>query len=323
LAAKSPAAKKAKVAKSTKTSKTTNASSQLTSVQRSAFRAAYNAAVKNAGHQQRANAIAAKRVQAAATRQKRRSRYVARTKANIVRNTYLQARYGNQTFSRYPGVPLRSRLSKVQSITAYLQARYGKKTYAITTNKGSVRVSRYHASKGKVVAAGRRAVSKPATNRSAIAKANAAAARVSHAAASKPRKAAGDTHTESTEWITAGNDKGEENCVAVAAANHLLYHTGYRVNDNQVTYLQVLCDNRLSVALDRLDYYEAWAPASLSEYGIVNPADAKPGMIVGFQTPNGDHCGLLMPGNKVVSWGEIVPLESEIEEAWEVIWVTG
>jgi hypothetical protein len=322
LAAKSPAAKKAKAVKSIKTSKTTNAKSQLTSVQRSAFRAAYVAGVRAANRGARANSLAAKRVTAAARRAKLRNKYVARTKANIVRNTYLQARYGNQTYSKFVGVPLHRPLFKASSIRSYLQARYGKKTYAITTNRGSVRVGKFHAKKGKVVAPGRRAVSKPGTNRAATAQAKAAAARVAHVKASKPRKAAGDKPAENTNWITAGNDEGEENCVAVAVANHLLYHTGHRVHDSQVTYLSVLADERLSVAMDRLDYYEVWAPIGLSEYGKVAPADAQPGMIVGFKTDNGDHCGLLLPGNKVVSWGEIIPLESEIEEAWEIAWVT-
>lgn len=323
MAAKSPAAKKTKTAKSVKTSKTTKSKSNYTSVQQKAYNAAYNAAVKAANQGARENAIAAKRARHAEARAVSREKYITRTKARIVRNTYLQATYGRQV-QQHVGVPLRSQLRTAQSVLAYLQVRYGKKTYALTTGQGSVRV-KPRVVKGRVVAAGKRAVSKAATTRSAQAQGRAAAARYSKAAQPKSRQrtAAGRRKTLAhTQWITAGNDEGEKNCVAVALANHLLYHTGRRVSDAQVEYLNILARRRVSTALDQLDYYEAWAPVSLSEYGSVKPEDAKPGMLVGFETPEGDHCGVLMPGNMVVSWGEIVPLESEIEEAWEITWAT-
>lgn len=321
MAAKSAAKK---TAKSVKTSKTTKSRSGFTAAQRSAYNAALKAALKSSVRQQRSNAAQGKRARAAAKRAAKRNTFVARRSAKIVRNTYLQAKYGIQT-GPVSGVPLRSQLRTQASIAAYLEAHYGVKTFRLTTGTSSVRV-KPRVRKGRVVSAGKTAVSKPRTSRSAIAQATQAARSVPKSAKlpSKPRKAAGGRHgiLAHAQWITAGNDEGEENCVSVAIANHLLYHTGYRAGDAQVDYLHVLCRNQVDIALHRLDYYEAWSPVSLSEYGPVKPEDAEPGMIVGFATEQGDHCGVLLPGNMVISWGEIVPLESEIEEAWYVAWMT-
>lgn len=139
---------------------------------------------------------------------------------------------------------------------------------------------------------------------------------------SKTRKAAGGRHETlaDTQWIVAGNDKGVENCVAVAVANHLLLHTGCRVDKKEITCL--LYRDSVAKALYLVDYQNPWKGVGLSEYGMVSPEEAQPGDIVGFETSQGSHCGVLMPGNMVISWGEIVPLESEVDEAWQVTWTT-
>jgi len=323
LAAKKPGAKPA--AKSVKNSKTVTAKSHFTSRQRQSYQAALKGALKNANREAKASSIANSRLQAALTRQRRRNRYVQRTQAKIVRNTYLQARYGVQNYSN-AGIPLRSRLATAKAVSEYLQVRYGKKTYSLTTTKGSVRI-KPRVQRGQVVAAGKRALTKSSTgrNRTAQAVANRVARRTSAQAPPSRRRTAPRNlrNADGTRWVTAGNDEGTENCTAVAIANSCLYSLGYKPSDEQVAMIK---GGRLSVALWLLHRDSTWWPAELFRYRRVNLAVSipLPGDIVGFETENGSHCGLLLPGGKVVSWGETVSLETEIDEAWTPVWkITG
>lgn len=320
MAAKSPAAKKAKTARSTKSSKTTKARSRYTAAQQQAYNRAFNSALKSSVRAQRANTIAQHRIQAAASRLRQRNRFVQRRiQGRIVRNTYLQARYGIQS-GPASVVPLKSPLRKLSSIRSYLQAHYGQKTYALTSAKGSVRVfpRQKRVARGRVVAANQRAVSKAATNRSAIA-AGQRAARAVPASQKAHRVRKAPRHLKSvtdTPWITAGNDEGTENCVVVAIANSLLYNLGFRVADEQLEFVR---DQRINKALWRIWHDEPWQLVDLLWYRWTD--EPQPGDIIGFETDNGPHCGILLPGNKVVSWGEVIPLESEIEEAWTLKWM--
>lgn len=356
MAAKSPAAKKAKPAKAVKSSKTTKSKSGYTAAQNRAYRAASGIISQSAIQQRRTALVSARRHAAAQLLAKRRAVAVQRTLAKIVRGSYVQAQYGSNAQAQ-SFIVNRSQLRKVSSITAYLQARYGKKTYAIT-GKGSVRLFKKPAVvRGRVTKNAQAATRKAVTSRmatragqraanrlpsQATLKAQAAAKARARAVArakaratakakakgqakkpktsSRPRKA--PRHLKAvpdTPWITAGNDEGRENCVAVAIANSCLYLLGYRVTDNQ---LEILRDRKLNRALWRLWRYQYWWPVDLLWY---RPAENPvPGDIVGFETPQGPHCGVLLPEGKVVSWGEIVPLESEIEEAWTPVWkITG
>lgn len=143
----------------------------------------------------------------------------------------------------------------------------------------------------------------------------------------KARKAAIARHEAlpGLRWITAGNDEGTENCTAVAIANHLLYHTGHRVPDELVKCLGSFRVKRVDRVLDFLDFMRMWGPeADLSDYERIEPRHAEPGMVVGFDVivegkPE-PHCGVLLPGNKVISWGEAIALEAGIDEAWSVHW---
>lgn len=316
MAAKKPAAKY----KPVKNSKTIKSVSGFTARQRQTYNAVYYNALRSSVRQARVNRIMAQRVQAAATRARGRQRAIVRTQVKILRGRYVQARYG--TNPGMPNVPLKSQLRKVQSITAYLQARYGKKTYAIT-GKGSVRLNSKKSLGPAIMAAAKPAVRKAQTSRTPYANAYArayatqAARRISpKAKVSKTRKA--PRHLKAlpdTPWITAGNDEGIENCVAVAIANSLLYNFGYRVTDEQ---LELVKDNKLNRALWRIWHDEPWWPVDLLGYRWTD--EPEPGDIIGFESENGPHCGVLLPGNKVVSWGEVIPLESEIEEAWTLKW---
>ena len=361
MAAKSPAAKKAKTAKSVKSSKTTKSKSGYTAAQNSAYRAAAGVVTRSAAQQRRQQLMTQRRITAAQTLARRRTVAIARVQAKIVRGSYAQARYGTNAQAQ-SFIVTRSQLRKVSSITAYLQAHYGKKTYAIT-GKGSVRLfkkpsvvrgqvtrnaqaaTRKAATSRMAAAAGRRAASRlpsqaalkaQATAKArarSVARAKARAVAKSKANAggkkkprstSKIRKAARHLRAvPDTPWITAGNDEGAENCVAVAVANSCLYLLGYRVSDSQLEYVR---DDKLNVAMWKLWRYKYWWPVDLLWYRpvLLDETEPKPGDIVGFESGNGPHCGVLLPENKVVSWGEIVPLESEIEEAWTPVWkITG
>jgi hypothetical protein len=105
--------------------------------------------------------------------------------------------------------------------------------------------------------------------------------------------------------------------VAVAVANSLLYNFGYRVSDEQVAMLKF---DRINKALWMLWRTSRWWPVDLIGYHPQCPDLAEPGDIVGFETEQGSHCGILMPSNMVISWGEVVPLESPIDEAWSLTW---
>jgi hypothetical protein len=137
-----------------------------------------------------------------------------------------------------------------------------------------------------------------------------------------PKKRAAFTVTPrvNPEWITAGNDDGTGNCVAVAVANHLLAATGYRMKDTEVMMLHWLGDDTIEGALKVLETGRAgwW---KVAEY---KPSDkVVPGMLIGYETREGkDHAGLAMPGDRVITWGEACPLDGDVEEAWSVRWQT-
>jgi hypothetical protein len=322
MAAKASAAKK--TAKGVKNSKTTKANSGFTSAQNQAYRAAYTAAVKNANLRAKANTLAKRRLQSSAALAAKRIQAVAnRTKPSGIRATYLQAKYGAQYLGPI-GYPVRRRLFSQKSTTAYLQSRYGKQTFRFTAQTS--RITRYpKRKKGRVVAAAKPAVRKSVTGRTAYATSvgRIAARRVpaKQKVVSKTRTASGLTPAVNAEWITAGNDLGIDNCVAVAIANHRLLHTGHRLTDDVIRDMDHFAGRRLDFAIyclywDRLLFDEF----RIEDYDSVDPIKACPGLIVGFDTPRGPHCGVLLPDNKVISWGEVIPLDAEIEEAWFVKW---
>lgn len=338
MAAKAPAKSKAAVAKTVKKSKTSSGLAKMTAAQTSAYQAASKTAMQKAQLQHNAVTLQQRRLQGAAKatgklRQKRAQTIQARIGRNAVSATYKQIVYAHQSKTlrlqaaaslfkhaqvaqnrqfAYLGEALHSRTTTLQTLTSgqalSLEARYvaaARKTALRKNKPAKGGVSKSRTSKSPYAAIGRSAGIQ-------------AAARVP---ASKTRKAAGMGLIEKSPdraWITAGNDLGEENCVAVAIANSLLYHTGYRVTDGQIIALDY---DDFSTALYHLWVWKLWAPqASLYDYREVPVHEVRPGMIVGFETENGPHCGVLMPGHKVVSWGEVVPLEAEIEEAWVCEW---
>lgn len=341
MAAKAPAKAKTKKAKGVKASKTTSALSKFTTAQRSAYQAASKAAIAKAQLAHSTTALQERRLQGAAkvaglVRQKRVQLIQARVKKNAVSATYKQVAYGRQ--SKVLRVQAAARLFKAQEIATQKQFAFaGETIHARTTILQTLTNAQAQTTEARIVAAARkRALSKPKAKKTVKGKTSKskpspyaavgrqAGLRAAKATpASKTRTAGGVTPVVNPEWITAGNDIGHKNCVAVAIANHLLFHTGTRLTDDEVEYLALRSSN-LAGSLYKLDYYMLWYKIGLWDYGQVSPAEAKPGMIVGFDVIVNDekvpHCGVLMDSNQVVSWGEVVPLPADIDEAWEVSW---
>lgn len=347
MAAKQPAAKKAaKTAKAVKSSKTTKANTHYTAAQSQAYQAASKAAIQNAQTHANATALQQRRLQGATkARAKLAAKgvqlYGARIKKLAVSQTYKQAVASHQ--SKQLVNQAAHRLFKAQQVATNRQFAYsGEAIHARTTTlqtltnaqalSASMRASAKARAKAITAASKRKPIvthtRKAATSRSKYTAIGASAGRAAAASIPKSRKAAKGSTTGvcvDTEWITAGNDEDQENCINVAIANHLLYHTGIKVSDEQIGFLDAhYLSPRIDRALNRLDYYDLWHGISLEEYGMVGPKDAEPGMLIGFDvTVDEDkipHCGVLMPGNQVVSWGEVIPLEYEIDEAWEIVW---
>lgn len=341
LAARKPAKSVKKKAKGVKNSKTAKAKSVYTAGQRGAYQLASKRAIQKAQLTANAHALQSRRLQGAA---KARSKlaakgaqlFAARIKVRAVHQTYFQTVYGRQ--SKLLRVQAAHHLFKAQSIATNRQFAYsGEAIHARTTTLQTLTNAQALTSAQRLSQAARRrilrpkkatgAVRKGKTARSKYTAVGAAAGRAAAARvpASKTRKA--PLHRPETladtQWITAGNDLGEENCVSVAIANHLLMHTGRRVTDEEVRELDGR--NNADLIAVALTYINAWdRPWGIdpANFSLVHPDHAEPGMLVGFTTETGRHCGVLMPDSKVVSWGEVVPLESEIDEAWSVVWKT-
>ena len=315
MAAKAPAAKAAPKKAAVKSSKA-KAKAKYTKAQQQAYTAASRKAVVKArslqnilGVQHR-RALAASRSKAKPGRTGKRLKPVSGGQA-VIRNKSLAAQAAGyarrtQTYTYQQAAFLSGVATAIANQKAYARVLARKKVKTVP----------------KKSAAPKR---KPSPYAAIGAKAGAAAAaRVPKSAATpakgKTRKAAEDRHETlaDTQWIVAGNDRGVENCVAVAIANHLFLHTGRRVTNSELTYL--LYRDSVWKALTYLDNGDPWKGVGMSEYGMIDPSEAEPGDIVGFETSRGSHCGVLMPGNMVISWGEIVPLESEADEAGQVKW---
>lgn len=134
----------------------------------------------------------------------------------------------------------------------------------------------------------------------------------------KPRKASVLTPCVNSDWVTAGNDLGTENCVAVAIANHLLAWHGLRLSDRQVRMIHDSPGDTIEDALNWLRDEDPFPYVHLGNaIALIRPVV---GSLIGFETDDGrDHAGVLLDG-EVITWGEILPLESEVEESWYLRW---
>lgn len=147
---------------------------------------------------------------------------------------------------------------------------------------------------------------------------SASASKKKAAAKPKVRKAASAFPAVNPRWVTAGNDRGTENCVAVAIANHLLAWTGVRMTDEQIKWLSDF--STISGALNELQFHQPFAPEIVLQ-GFYETWGTEPGMIIGYESEYGPHVGVLLV-HEVVSYGEVVPLNADIEEGFYVAWMT-
>lgn len=319
------AAKPKAAAKAHKAPKKANKNPNFSAVQWKAYQAAARKAVRAS----QAQALRQRRLQAAgkATTKARAAATAARNariKVHAVHQTYLQTVSGGQ--SKTLRVQAARRLFQVQSVatqkafSARGQAIHAHTTrlQTVTSSQASSQQARFSASARKALAhkkpGTRKAAGRPSTGRSAAAGkvAGLAAARSTPAGPkvkSKPRKAAltrvRDPHF-GNDWLVAGNDQGAENCTAVAVANHRLAWTGYRMTGEEIAALGT---GSIRDVLKR-------APG-VTEMRPMRPVT---GALIGYESEYGPHAGVLLARQRVVSWGESVPLEAYIEEAWFVRW---
>lgn len=129
----------------------------------------------------------------------------------------------------------------------------------------------------------------------------------------------GSLSVPDTSWITAGNDKGAENCAAVAVANHLWYHEGLRLSDEQVNDL-ARHGETIPALLRYLRGNEAFENAWPGSWRLTRVAG--PGDLVVYAVGRETHAALLLENLKAVSWGEEVSLKQPITEAWGLKWRT-
>jgi hypothetical protein len=224
------------------------------------------------------------------------------------------------------GIGTHAHTSRMQTLTAAQALSYEKTLSAKARVRAkrqlrkpkAAKKSRKPAKKAKVglskaaVSAGLAA----AHNRKLVAAAARAAQSKKKSVKAKAKPKAGTvTAAVNPEWITAGNDQGSENCLAVAIANHLLAWTGYRMTDDQVNSIKG------ETAYDALSWIEDEDPfenihigmkAELHDYDI-------PGSLICFDSPNGEHAGVLIPAG-LVSWGEIQAVPETVTEAYYVRW---
>lgn len=319
------AAKPKAAAKASKAPKKANKTPNFSVVQWQAYQAASKKAVRAS----QAAALRQRRLQAAgkATTKARSAAMAARNariKAQAVRQTYLQTVSGGQ--SKTLRVQAARRLFQVQSVaTQKAFAARGEAIHAhttrlqtLTSSQAASQQARFSASAKKALAHKKpgtaKAAGRPSTGRSAAGKAaGLAAARATPAgpqSKSKPRKAAAlkrvrDPHFGS-DWIVAGNDEGTENCTAVAVANHRFAWTGYRMTDDEIAALGT---GSIRDVLKRTP--------GVTEMRLIRPVT---GALIGYESEYGPHAGVLLARQRVISWGESVPLEADIEEAWFVAW---
>jgi hypothetical protein len=121
-------------------------------------------------------------------------------------------------------------------------------------------------------------------------------------------------------WVVAGNDRGVENCAAVAIANHLWWHTYLRMTDDQVHDLSRHSDNipGLLKYLQGNEAFENVWPERWYHLRVAGPGD-----VIVYDVPEGKtHAALLIEDLKVISWGEELPFKGKFTEGWHIKWRT-
>jgi hypothetical protein len=110
-------------------------------------------------------------------------------------------------------------------------------------------------------------------------------------------------------------------CTATAVATHLYLTRGILATAEEILALHAACTGPGGAVIsDVLDQASSgFAGARLAQFWPVAGRDL-PGTITGLRLPSGMHASLSLPGGVCVSWGHIVPVPGELEEAWWIEW---
>lgn len=219
--------------------------------------------------------------------------------------------------ARAAGLAAASRV-KTTPVKAKTTARRGRPKGSVKGTPGTKAVKAGAKSAAKSASASKKAPVKRAKARTAPGPGAAYAAYwAGQVRTAKPRVPAG------TFWL---GDEVTPNCIATAVANHLLHTTGITVTDEQVAELTLMCEPESCI---EEVLWKAWLTGwpwngrvRLGDFVPFEGTAGQGGLVIGFATPQGDHAALSLDEYQVVSWGSVTDLESPVEEAWELRWLT-
>lgn len=119
-------------------------------------------------------------------------------------------------------------------------------------------------------------------------------------------------------------------CSALAVASHLQAALGIAMTDNDIWVLHTLAGGDVSTGTSIESVLEAagtyWLKqdgqqARLRSFCQADENVLVSGLVVGLSLPHDGHAVLTQPGG-MVSWGRLMPLAGEPEEAWALEWET-
>jgi hypothetical protein len=117
-------------------------------------------------------------------------------------------------------------------------------------------------------------------------------------------------------------------CSAVAVASHLFAASGIMMPDEEIWHLHRLAGGTADDGVPIEDVLEAAREypvrgtalqARLRSFFRTDLNVIAPGLIVGISLPHDGHAVVTQPGG-MVSWGWLLPLNGEPEEAWALEW---
>lgn len=168
------------------------------------------------------------------------------------------------------------------------------------------------------------AASQHAASQAASAKSAKAPAKTAQPRGAPPPRRPGTPRIVSPRWL---GDEDTPNCVVIAVANSLLRAwCGLSVPVKDVAELAEACGPTPTIeeALWKA-WLTGWPGSShcrLKAYELV-PCEEVPltgGLIIGYESENGPHAAVSLPGGKMVTWGAVTELTVPVEEAWRVHW---
>lgn len=110
-------------------------------------------------------------------------------------------------------------------------------------------------------------------------------------------------------------------CAAVAAAASLQQWTGITASLADIWELYLRAgESTLAVTLEAVAEH-GLAGARLESFQEIDPCYLAPGLLYGIRLAAGYHAVLSAPGG-MLSWGSVIPLAGEPEEAWLLEWTT-